>query len=133
MDGVVGRGQYQGRPVKIPLYDSELTEYADKENCFQVTHSKSVVIVLQADNELIMHEWYDRSLLLACVSYVACACHVCRWSCRMQLKRRLTVLCGQVQCDCEAKVRDRVGHQLHRHVMTVKVTHPPLYSKLIVL
>lgn len=54
--------------MKIPLYDSELTEYADKENCFQVTHSKSVVIVLQADDELIMHEWYDRCCWL--VSYV---------------------------------------------------------------
>jgi hypothetical protein len=49
--------------VKIPLYDSELTEYSDKENCFQVAHSKSTVIILQADNELKMHEWYDRLTL----------------------------------------------------------------------
>jgi ABC-type protease/lipase transport system fused ATPase/permease subunit len=106
--------------VKIPLYDSELTEYADKENCFQVTHSKSVVIVLQADNELIMHEWYDRCVAGMCVvSLVVCVVRVVRSN------ALLTVLSGQVQCDCEAKVCDRVGHQLHRHVTIVALTPSP--------
>lgn len=58
VDGDHEHMQYQGRPVKVPLYDSELSEYTDKKNSFQIVHGKSAAVVLHAEDEIEMQQWY---------------------------------------------------------------------------
>jgi len=50
-----------GTPEKVPLYEADLADFAEKQNAFQITHSKqslvSKKVILQAETDMAMQEW----------------------------------------------------------------------------